>query len=89
MSYVTDDTKSVFGRLDRTFPQKQVACLLVIILETSPTLWEKQDTSSSSSSSQRIEFTAFLDQVLVFVNAYLTIHQRNQVAILSSHSGER
>ncbi|KAL9645577.1 hypothetical protein ABK040_000640 [Willaertia magna] len=79
-----------------TFFQQQVNIsddtdLLVILLDTNPFTWGKRKldmnsnvSTTTSSTKNLISFSQFIQHLLVFINAYLSVQRNKKIAILSS-----
>ncbi|XP_028400512.1 general transcription factor IIH subunit 3-like [Dendronephthya gigantea] len=60
--------------------------LLVVVCDLNPIWWGKESTNVSGNSDQVQPINAFLNNVLVFCNAYLMMKHTNEVAILGATS---
>mmetsp|Transcript_36879 Transcript_36879/g.59239 ORF Transcript_36879/g.59239 Transcript_36879/m.59239 type:complete len:336 (+) Transcript_36879:405-1412(+) len=61
------------------------ASALVLLVETNPWFWESA-AGRSLGSAAAAGLDATLRQLLVFVNAYLALHQQNRIAVIAMHS---
>lgn len=59
------------------------ASLLVLLVETNPTFWDAGAPREESVRSSG--FAAFLEQLLVFVQAYLLLNVQNKLAVIALH----
>ena len=48
-----------------------------------------QNCSVDDPQSSFVPFSAFLDQILVFMKAYLMLHHQNILAVICAHPKER
>mmetsp|Transcript_13697 Transcript_13697/g.18802 ORF Transcript_13697/g.18802 Transcript_13697/m.18802 type:complete len:300 (+) Transcript_13697:55-954(+) len=57
------------------------ASLLVLLLEINPQFWLLGETGVAKA----LGLQKYLEQVVVFINAYLLLHSRNRVAVIAMH----
>ena len=58
------------------------ASVLLVCLETHPGFWQ---APSGSDTAQSLGFVAFVQHLLVFVNAYLLLNGANQLVVCAAH----
>ncbi|KAL0491622.1 transcription initiation factor TFIIH subunit 3, partial [Acrasis kona] len=68
--------------------------LLVVLLDTNPYIWGKRRSDQNQPSSYKqnlktlINFSQFLNHVLLFTNAYLSSNSKNKIAFIAAHPKE-
>jgi transcription initiation factor TFIIH subunit 3 len=65
--------------------------LLVVILDTNPFIWGKRKLDQNQPSTNiptrtLINFTHFMNHVLLFANAYLCANAKNKIAFIAAHT---
>jgi hypothetical protein len=62
--------------------------LLVIILDTNPYIWAKRrlDQTSSMQGKTLLNFEQCLNQLLLFINSYLSTNAKNKLAVIAAHT---
>lgn len=58
--------------------------VLVTIIDVNPTVW-----SQATESDPSVSFQPVLDQVLVFLNAFLALRPDNKLAVIGCHPEKR
>ncbi|EFC43470.1 predicted protein [Naegleria gruberi] len=67
--------------------------LLVILLDINPYTWGKRkldnEQQQSSSAKSLISFSQFINQLLVFINTFLTIQRNKKIAVIASSENNK
>lgn len=57
--------------------------LLVLVVDTNPTSWTSKDDVKNEPIG--FHFQSIVQQLLIFINAYLLLHRANQIVVIASH----
>lgn len=61
------------------------ASLLVLLVETNPSLWEAGGEPGEAPSVRGLGFGAFLEQLIVFVQAFSLLNYHNKLVVIAQH----
>jgi hypothetical protein len=65
--------------------------VLVLVVDVNPLAWgqplspeAKANGASASAVSDPLTFAAAMDQLMVYINAYLLLHRRNRICVIAA-----
>jgi transcription initiation factor TFIIH subunit 3 len=60
--------------------------LLLLCVETNPSFWESTSPTHGVDTVQDVGLVAFMQHLLVFINAFVLLHASNQLVVCALHS---